>query len=347
MEKRDARKLSADAQQELRIRAVKMVKTGMSMTRLAVSSILEVSSKQVGSWVKRYEQGGYQALQSKQKGRPEGSGQQLTSEQEKEIQKLITDKMPDQLKLKFALWSREAVRKLIQDRYGITFVLQHISNLLKRWGFTPQRPIKRAYEQMPAAAQKWMEETYPSIKEKASNENATIYWGDETAVKPEAHVRRSYAPKGKTPTVRQPAKRFHSSVISAINNQGKMVWMALKNAMNADLFITFLKRLIHGKKRKVILIVDNLRAHHSKKVKAWLSENTERIEVYYLPSYSPELNPDEYLNQTLKKEVSREGVAKVETELKKQVRRAMYSLQKQASKIKNLFKHPKAKYAAA
>ena len=126
-----------------------------------------------------------------------------------------------------------------------------------------------------------------------------------------------------------------------------MVWMALKNAMNADLFITFLKRLIHGKKRKVILIVDNLRAHHSKKVKAWLSENTDRIEVYYLPSYSPELNPDEYLNQTLKKEVSREGVAKVETELKKQVRRAMYSLQKQASKIKNLFKHPKAKYAAA
>ena len=126
-----------------------------------------------------------------------------------------------------------------------------------------------------------------------------------------------------------------------------MVWMALKNAMNADLFITFLKRLIHGKKRKVILIVDNLRAHHSKKVKAWLSENTERIEFYYLPSYSPELNPDEYLNQTLKKEVSREGVAKVEAELKKQVHRAMYSLQKQTSKIKNLFKHPKAKYAAA
>ena len=188
MEKRDARKLSADAQQELRIRAVKMVESGMSMTRLAVSSILEVSSKQVGSWVKRYEQGGYQALKSKQKGRPEGSGQQLTSEQEKEIQKLITDKMPDQLKLKFALWSREAVRKLIQDRYGITFVLQHISNLLKRWGFTPQRPIKRAYEQRPAAVQKWMEETYPSIKEKASNENATIYWGDETAVKPEAHL---------------------------------------------------------------------------------------------------------------------------------------------------------------
>ena len=186
MEKRDARKLSAEAQQELRIRAVKMVESGM--TRVCVASILEVSAVQVGSWVKRYKNGGMKSLKSKPKGRPEGSGRQLTPEQEKEIPKLITDKMPDQLKMKFALWSREAVRKLIQDRYGVTFVLQHISNLLKRWGFTPQRPIKRAYEQRPAAVQKWMKETYPSIKEKARNENATIYWGDETAVKPEAHV---------------------------------------------------------------------------------------------------------------------------------------------------------------
>ena len=187
-----------------------MVESGM--TRVCVASILEVSAVQAGSWVKRYKNGGMKSLKSKPKGRPEGSGQQLTPEQEKEIQKLITDKMPDQLKMKFALWSREAVRKLIQDRYGVTFVLQHISNLLKRWGFTPQRPIKRAYEQRLAAVQKWMNEMYPNIKEKARKENATIYWGDETAVKPEAHFSRSYAPKGKTPTVKQPAKRFHSRV---------------------------------------------------------------------------------------------------------------------------------------
>ena len=264
----------------------------------------------------------------------------------KRRKKLITDKTPDQLKMKYALWTREAVRELIAERYGVHYALQSMSVVLKRWGFTPQRPLKRAYEQRPAEVKCWLQEEYPHIKARAKAENAEIWWGDETAVKPEVHTRRSFAPKGKTPIVRQPARRFHSSLISAINNQGKMQWMALKEALNADLLIRFLKQLIKHRKRKIILIVDNLRVHHAKLVKGWLEEHKERIEVFYLPAYSPELNPDEYLNNDLKQTIASDGVAITQGELDAQVSVSLFMLSIRSHRISSFFRHPKAKYAA-
>ena len=192
------------------------------MKQVEVAAQLEVSRQHVGYWWNRYRQGGWNALKKRRRGRAYGSKRKLSAEQEKEAQKLITDKTPDQLKMKYALWTREAVRELIAERYGVHYALQSMSVVLKRWGFTPQRPLKRAYEQRPAEVKCWLQEEYPHIKARAKAENAEIWWGDETEVKPEAHTRRSFAPKGKTPIVRQPARRFHSSLISGINNQGKM-----------------------------------------------------------------------------------------------------------------------------
>lgn len=308
--------------------------------------MLGVSRQHVGYWVQTYEKGGWKALKKGKRGRAKGTATKLTPEQEQEVRKLITDKTPDQLKLNFALWTREAVRKLIKDRYGIEYALQSISVVLKRWGFTPQRPIKKAYEQKPQAVKQWMEETYPQIQQHAKEENAEIWWGDETAVKPEAHHRRGFAPKGKTPVVRQPAKRFHSALISAINNQGKIQWMALREPLNCQLFLKFLEQLIKYRKRKIYLIVDNLRVHHSKQVKEWLEQNKERIELFYLPSYSPELNPDEYLNNTLKKSISRDEVPKTKPELDAKVDIQMFMLEGRPKLIKSCFRHPCVTYAA-
>ena len=235
MNKRDARLLGQEAQEEIRRQAIKLLQSGM--TQVAVSQQLEVSRQHVGYWWKRYRKGGWDALKKQHRGFPKGVSRKLTEKQEREIQRLITDKTPDQLKMKFSLWTRDAVRQLIRERYGVDYALQSLSVLLKRWGFTPQKPLKRAYEQNPVVVEKWIQETYPHIETKAKRENAEIYWGDETAVKPEAHNRRSYSPKGKTPVVRQCARRFHSSVISAINNLGKMHWMALKEALNAERFM--------------------------------------------------------------------------------------------------------------
>ena len=343
MQKRDARMLSQEAQEEVRRRAIKMLQKGR--TQQAVADELEVNRSRVNRWWKRYQEGGWAALKKRKRG-PKGSSRKLTPQQEDEVQQLIAEKTPDQLKLQYALWTREAVGNLIKERYGVVYAMQSLSVVLKRWGFTPQRPLKRAYEQRPAEVQRWMKESYPVIEAKAKAEGAEIWWGDETAVKPEAHVRRSFAPKGQTPVVRQPAKRFCSALISAINNQGKMQWMALKEALNADIFLNFLRQLIKNRKRKIILIVDNLRVHHARLVKQWLEAHQERIEVYYLPSYSPELNPDEYLNNDLKQNLHKDGVPKDKTQLDAKVSVAMFMLQGRPQKVRSFFRHPKVNYAA-
>ena len=343
MDKRDARTLNQDAQQELRRRAIKMLEKGR--TQKAVAEELEVSRQAVNMWAKRYAKSGWTGIRKGLRGRRAGTQRKLTDEQEETVRKLICDKTPDQLKLKFALWNREAVRQLIWERFEIDYSLQSLSLVLKRWGFTPQRPLKKAYEQRPEKVRVWLEEEYPKVKARAKAEQAEIWWGDETAIKPECHYRRSYSPKGKTPVVRQPAKRFHSSLISAINNQGNMQWMPLDQALNAELMIKFLRQLIKYRKRKTILILDNLKVHHAHLVREWVQKHHERIELVFLPAYSPELNPDEYLNNHLKQTVTREGPPTNKEDLDFDVWYNMVLLEDNPKLVASFFRHPAVAYA--
>ncbi len=178
---------------------------------------------------------------------------------------------------------------------------------LKRWGFTPQKPAKRAYEQNPDAVAKWMEETYPSISKEAQSQNAEIHWGDETGVRNDCQHGRGYAPKGQTPILRRKAKRFSTNMISSVTNQGKVRWMIDRETLTSQVSIRFMERLLKDSKKEVFLIVDNLQVHHSAPVKEWLEANKERLSLFYLPSYSPDRNPDEYLNGDLKSELGRKA----------------------------------------
>ena len=205
---------------------------------------------------------------------------------------------------------------MIKQRYRLDLPLRTITDYLKRWGFTPQRPTKRAYEQNPDAVTQWHETTYPQIQAKARKEKAEIHWGDETGIQNDAYCARGFAPKGKTPVVRINATRSRINMISSITNQGKVRFMLYRETMTSQVLIKFLSRLIKDSDHKILLILDNLRVHHSKRVQAWLEERKDQIELFFLPSYSPELNPDEYLNGDLKKRI-RSGVpARSEKELK-------------------------------
>ena len=239
-----------------------------------------------------YEEGGMAALKPKERGREPGYGRILTPDQEAHIRQLIMDKRPEQLKMDFALWTRAAVGELIARECGVRLCVRAVGNYLKRWGFTPQKPIKRAYERRPEAIQKWLDDEYPAIAERAKDEDCEIHWGDETALINTDVRGRSYAPKGQTPVTCAPGKREKLSMISTVTNQGKTRWMVIDGNFDAGKLIEFLEALIK-EHRKIFLILDNLRAHHSKLVKAWLEERKDRIEVFYLPSYAPELNPDE------------------------------------------------------
>jgi hypothetical protein len=214
-----------------------------------------------------------------------------------------------------------------------------VGKYLARWGFTPQKPIRRAYEQRPEAVQTWLDTQYPEIAQRAKAEGAEIHWGDETGLRSDDVRGRSYAPAGQTPQIRVGKRREGLSVMSTVTNRGKVRWKAFEGAMNADILIDFMKRLVKDTKaggegdkavKKVFLILDNLKVHHSKPVKAWLQENKEHIEVFYLPSYSPELNPDEMLNANLKQVITTAAPARRKGDLKIAVTRHLRTAAKVA-----------------
>ena len=277
------------------------------------------------------------ALKARRRGRETGTNRQFDPEQEKRIQRLIIDKTPDQIKLAYALWTRKAVMELIKQETGIDMPVRSVGEYLKRLGFTPQKPVKKAYEQNPKAMQRRLDDEYPSIKSRAKKENAEIYWGDETGTRNDSQHERSYAPKGKTPVIRLNAKRTSTNMISAITNQGKVRFRVFDGTMNADILIEFCKRLIKSANRKVYLILDNLRVHHARVFKSWLAEHVEEIEVFYLPSYSPELNPDEYLNCDLKAGVHSGKAARSKKHLKSKVVSPMRMLQKKPQRVAKYF----------
>lgn len=344
MEKIDARTITGKALELLRKQAIRFIDT--DKTQAEVAALLGIARVTVGIWWRAHKANPVNGLKVKKRGRVVGADCTLNESQSKEIQQLICDKSPDQYKLVFALWTRKAVQGLIQQRFKIIMPVRTIGDYLKRWGFTPQKPAKRAYEQQPAAVKKWLDEEYPSIAQKAKTEKADIYWGDETGVRNDCQHGRSYAPKGQTPVLCLPAKRVSLNMISALSNQGKVRFMIYEENMTYQVLISFMERLIKDAPRKVFLILDNLKVHHAIKVQEWLSERTDKIEVFYLPSYSPELNPDEYLNCDLKDGVHSAPPSRTEKTLRERVTSHMRKLQKLPERIKKYFHHPKIAYAA-
>lgn len=343
MKETDLRKQPDDVRNHMRKQAIRLIKTGKTQQEIADNFGVHLNT--VGGWWRNYQKEGKKALQVNKRGLKSGQGRVLTAEQEKEIQKMIIDKTPDQLKLPFVLWDRKAVKELIQSHYGIIVAIRTIGDYLQRWNFSPQRPVKRAYEQQPKTVQRWLDEVYPEIQIKAKQEDAEIHWGDETGFRNDHHYGRGYSPRGKTPVVRLSVKRVSTNMISSITNQGKVRFMIYSKSMNAQVLIKFLKRLIKSSDRKIFLILDNLKVHHAIRVREWLEGKEDELEIFFLPSYSPELNPDEYLNNDIKQGIHSKTLFRDEKSLKKGVLSHMRMLQKMPKRVMNYFKHPKIAYA--
>ena len=344
MRTNDSRKLKLEALNERRRQVVECRKSGM--TQQAVSALCGMSTVTIGKIDRLYKEGGWQAVEVIKAGRPKAKGRILTSEQERDAQKVIADRTPDQLKLPYALWNRKAVREMLQRRYDRKLSIRGVGNYLKRWGYTPQKPLQRAYEQNPVAVRKWLEEDYPRIKEVAKEEGADIHWGDETGLRSDDVRGRSYSPRGVTPEVRVNQKRHACSIISTVTNKGGMRWMCFEGGINAQLLIRFLGRLIKNAPRKIFLILDHLRVHHSRLVKAWIEKHRERIELFFLPSYSPELNPVELANASLKHAVTTHAPARKKGQMEKVARGHLWHLQNNPGKVEAFFQKDCVKYAA-
>ena len=342
MKTRDARSLPAVAQEDLRCKAVKAVLDGKK--QVEVAKLFDVTRQAVGKWVKAHREGGTRALKAKPRGRPKGGS--LLPWQAAQIAKTIVDRHPEQLKLPYYLWTREAVAQLIERRFGIRLSIWTVGRYLGRWGFTPQKPVRRAFEKNPEQVRRWLEEEYPRIRKQAKREKAQIYWGDEMGLRSDHAVGRSYGRRGKTPVIPGTGKRFGCSMISAITNRGRLNFMVFKRRFRADVFVEFLRRLVRQSKRKVFLIVDGHPVHRSGKVKTWRGKNVHHIRLFFLPSYSPELNPDELLNQDVKSNAVGRRRALTQHEMVTNIRSYLRSRQRKPHIVKQYFKEKHVRYAA-
>ncbi len=345
MEKIDARKLTVEGRKLLRGMVIRLRKqSGMGIEALA--EVAGVHPSTIAGWLARAREQGEGALTERPRGRPVGVGRKLTMADEVWLREQIVGCTPQKMALPFALWTRPAIRALIRERFGIEMQDRLIGKYLKRWGFTPQRPIRRALEQRPEDIEKWRKDTYPGVLARAKAEAAVIYWGDETAVKEDAHWVRGYAPRGQTPVLATPTRWHKLSMISAISPRGELAFRIVEGSINAERFQHFLAALIDGAPRKIFLVVDNLRVHHAKAVTAWLADKHDRIELVFLPPYAPESNPDKYLNRHFKTALRSGPVSHDKDSLLEKATAFMHALAAMPETIRAYFRHPSASYAA-
>jgi transposase len=350
----DARSLSSRDQEDLRRKVVHAV-TEEGMSRSEAARTFKVSRYSVITWVQGYEAGGVTALKARKRGRPKEPSV-LLPHQCATIVRLITNRSPDQQQLDFMLWTREAVLELIWRRYAVQVSLSTVGRLLRRWGMTPQKPIRRAYERDDEEVRRWLAEEFPAIRSRARRENAEIYWADQTGFRSDDQRGRSYSKRGTTPVVHGTGKRFRCNAMTALTNRGHLSFMVFKSSFKAGVMIKFVSRLIkhHAATKlrrgeqagKIFLILDSHPVHKSRRIKKWLADNAEHITVFFLPGYSPDLNPAEYLNHDTKAAVcsARPGN---EHEQLRAVRSHLSRRKAERTTVANMFKHPNVQYAAA
>jgi transposase len=342
----DARHLSIETQNYLRQQGIRLHEAGKQVCD--ISAYLGVSRSTVSKWWRQYQERGEAAFIQQARGRQVGDGRTLSPAMERDIEAALRDHEPTDWDIDSALWTRRAVQTLIDQRCQIKMPIRTVGEYLKRWGYSPQRPANRAYEQDSVAVETWLEEVYPAIAQRANAEGAMIHWEDESGVHSDEYGGRGYAPIGHTPEVHPTEKKREKvNYIATLDNQGTVRFMTYTCNFTGPVYIRFLERLADSSKDKVFLITDRHPVHLRKLVQQWFTADSAQIEVFYLPSYSPQLNPVEYLNNDLKQQVHDKPPTRSLKQLKERVISSLRKLQKLPAHVRNYFQHPDIAYAAA
>jgi transposase len=341
----DARLLSDEVLEAFRLRAIHGCERGY--TEAEVAELLGVARETVSRWVSAYRAGGPAALPHDRSGRPVGSGRTLSDTQAAHLQQLLDHQSPPDLGIAAPLWSRRAVRELIRLEYGLDMPVRTVGAYLRRWGYTAKRPRRRSKDQDPEEVREWLEEIYPGIEARAAEEGAAIHWCDETGIAADEHPGVGYARQGQRATAEVPDPHLRVNMISSITNAGAVRFMTYTSTLTAAVFLTFLGRLLRSTTGKVYVIVDRLQAHLTPAVFAWAEAHADRLELFHLPPYVPELNADEYLNNDVKGQVNAQGFPQSKPQLRSRLQTIMRRLLHLPEHVRNYFHHPCVHYAAA
>lgn len=337
----DARTLSQEALSDLRRRAVASVQNGSTPDEVAQA--LCVSRAAVFNWLSMYRGGGWHALEARKRG---GRPRKLDGKQMAWIYRTVSGKSPLQMRFSFALWTLDMIRVVIRRQFGIQLSRSSVGRLMDQMGLSAQRPLWRAYQQNPKAVTKWLEEEYPRICAEAKRRRALLFFGDEAGIRSDAHSGTTWAPKGKTPIVSTTGARFGMNLISAVSRTGQMHFAVVEGRVNAEVFIEFLKRLIHNRRRPVFLIVDGHPSHKAVKVREYVESVADRLSLFFLPPYSPELNPDELVWNDLKTHILGRKMITGPTQMKRIVLARLRWMKKNPNHVVSFFHAPETKYAS-
>ncbi len=340
MKTQDARSLSPDALFDLRTRVVAAVGGGMSQSEAA--RVFAVHRSAVNRWCQATST---DALRPRRRGRKSAGGP-LAPDQEAALLDAIRTRHPDDLGVTDTLWTRDAVAEYAANRFGVRRSRYVWGRWLRRHGFTPQRPARRAYQQNPADLARWRAEVYPAIAAEARRCRAEIHWLDETGVRTDHNPGTGYAPRGRPPVARVSGRPQRVNAVSTLTNAGRVRFSVFAGKFTAAVFIGFLGRLLRSTTGVVFLILDGHPVHRSRRVREWVAERSGRLRLFFLPPYCPELNPTEYLNNAVKGTVPRVRRARSRDELAAQVRLYLRVVQRRPRAARRFFAAAPVTYAA-
>lgn len=325
---------------EERLQAVQLLKEGNEAA--VVARMFSVSRAMLFRWQQKYDQGGPVALETK---KTPGPASRLSPTQLSKLYAIITGSDPRQLEFDFGLWTRKIIRELIRREFGVKLSEVQVGRLLNKIGLSPQRPLYRAYQQDPERVEEWKKSAYPKIRKLAAEEGASIFFADEASIRTDHHAGTTWAPAGQTPVVVTTGERKSVNMVSAISPRGELRFRVQEGSMNAGKFIGFLKALLDSVPGKIFLIVDGHPVHRAKKVSEFVKEKADgRLSIFFLPPYSPDLNPDEWVWNNVKNDRIGRGVIISADDLKAKAIGALRRLQKLPGIVRGFLRDPKLAY---
>lgn len=337
--KLDGRSIDHTTSEFIRLNAVERVLNGEKPSSVMASYGLCRTT--IYKWLKTYEEGGWEALQSRPiTGRPPI----LSDEECLQVGQRIVGGDPRQLGLDLGLWTRRVVADMIQDMFGVEIGLTAVGRMLHRIGIVPVKPLRRAYERDPVAIEKWKEEEYPALRERAKKYNAEIYFLDEAGIRSDSVLGKTWGPKGERTTVETSGRRQSVNVVSAVSEEGGFWFDIYSGMMNAEKFIDTLHSLMSRRQRPVYVVLDGLPAHRAKCVAEYVQQWKGFLELHFLPGYAPELNPDEFVWNYVKSEGPAKRPLKAGESLKQRVSDILTAIKKSKELVKSFFRAESVSY---
>jgi len=340
--KRDGRKISHETSETIRLIAVKRVKEG-EKPRDVIRSF-GMCRTSIYRWLRAEKQGGKKALRARKHPGPQ---RKLSRDGQRLVYRLVCGKDPRRYGFEAGLWTRQIVADLIEKKTRKKISISSTGRLLHEIGITPQKPLRRAYERDPKAVEKWKNEDFPNIKKLAKKRSADVFFLDEAGIRSDAPLQRTWGAEGKTPVVQTSGQRQSINAMSAVNMRGGFWYTTYTGTLKGQRFVEFLKEFMKTRRMPVMLIIDRHPSHIAKVVKDYVKGAKGKLEIYFLPGYAPELNPDEFVWNHLRQRGTSKKPLRQNESLAARVKSDLSAIKSDRSLVRSIFYAPSVAYTMA